>query len=108
MLQRQLDEKVSLLLKQKIESARVKVYVNTTIDSILGEEVVTGMKVNGEQRIDCDSVVYSIGVTPNISLVNNTPIHVNRGIVVNEKSNFSAYAMEDTKICMLKKMIWIV
>ncbi|WP_439740645.1 NAD(P)/FAD-dependent oxidoreductase [Bacillus pseudomycoides] len=81
---RQLDEKTSLLLKQKIESAGVQVYVNTTIDSILGEEVVTGIKVNGDQRIACDSVVYSIGVTPNISLVNHTPIHVNRGIVVNE------------------------
>ena len=81
---RQLDEKTSLLLKQKIESAGVKVYVNTTIDSILGGEEVTGIKVNGDQRIACDSVVYSIGVTPNISLVNYTPIHVNRGIVVNE------------------------
>ncbi|PED07938.1 NAD(P)/FAD-dependent oxidoreductase [Bacillus pseudomycoides] len=81
---RQLDEKTSLLLKQKIESAGVKVYLNTTIDSILGGEEVTGIKVNGDQRIACDSVVYSIGVTPNISLVNHTPIHVNRGIVVNE------------------------
>lgn len=95
---RQLDEKVSLLLKQNIENAGVKVYLNTTIDSILGEEVVTGMKVNGEQLIDCDSVVYSIGVTPNISLVNNTPIHVNRGIVVNEKMETnvgSVYAAGD-------------
>ncbi|KMP72673.1 NAD(P)/FAD-dependent oxidoreductase [Bacillus wiedmannii] len=82
---RQLDEKISLLLKEKIESAGVKVYLNTNIDSILGEEVVTGIKMNDEQLIDCDSVVYSIGVTPNISLVNNTPIHVNRGIIVNEK-----------------------
>ncbi|WP_243525133.1 FAD-dependent oxidoreductase [Bacillus pseudomycoides] len=81
---RQLDEKTSFLLKQKIESAGVKVYLNTTIDSILGGEEVTGIKVNGDQRIACDSVVYSIGVTPNISLVNHTPIHVNRGIVVNE------------------------
>ncbi|MDM5189133.1 FAD-dependent oxidoreductase [Bacillus sp. DX4.1] len=95
---RQLDEKMSLLLKQKIESAGVKVYVNTTIDSILGEEEVTGIKVNGEQLIDCDSVLYSIGVNPNISLVNNTPIHVNRGIVVNEKMETnveSVYAAGD-------------
>ncbi|MDM5155646.1 FAD-dependent oxidoreductase [Bacillus sp. DX1.1] len=95
---RQLDEKMSLLLKQKIESAGVKVYVNTTIDSILGEEEVTGIKVNGEQLIDCDSVVYSIGVNPNISLANNTPIHVNRGIVVNEKMETnveSVYAAGD-------------
>ncbi|AIK36183.1 pyridine nucleotide-disulfide oxidoreductase family protein [Bacillus pseudomycoides] len=95
---RQLDEKTSLLLKQKIESAGVQVYVNTTIDSILGEEVVTGIKVNGDQRIVCDSVVYSIGITPNISIVNHTPIHINRGIVVNEKmetSVESVYAAGD-------------
>lgn len=95
---RQLDEKVSLLLKEKIESVGVKVYLNTNIDSILGEEVVTGIKMNGEQLIDCDSVVYSIGVIPNIDLVNNTPIHVNRGIIVNEKMETnveSVYAAGD-------------
>ncbi|PFK29781.1 FAD-dependent oxidoreductase [Bacillus cereus] len=95
---RQLDEKTSLLLKQKIESAGVQVYLNTTIDSILGEEIVTGIKLNGGQRIVCDSVVYSIGITPNISLVNHTPIHIKRGIVVNEKmetSVESVYAAGD-------------
>ncbi|MCU5696792.1 FAD-dependent oxidoreductase [Bacillus cereus] len=95
---RQLDEKVSLLLKEKIESAGVKVHLNTNIDSILGEGVVTGIKMNGEQLIDCDSIVYSIGVIPNIDLVNNTPIHVNRGIIVNEKMETnveSVYAAGD-------------
>ncbi|WP_168898170.1 NAD(P)/FAD-dependent oxidoreductase [Bacillus sp. ISTL8] len=95
---RQLDEKVSLLLKEKIESAGVKVHLNTNIDSILGEGVVTGIKMNGEQLIECDSIVYSIGVIPNIDLVNNTPIHVNRGIIVNEKMETnveSVYAAGD-------------
>ncbi|EEK53226.1 MULTISPECIES: NAD(P)/FAD-dependent oxidoreductase [Bacillus cereus group] len=95
---RQLDEKVSLLLKEKIESAGVKVHLNTNIDSILGEGVVTGIKMNGEQLIECDSIVYSIGVIPNIDLVKNTPIHVNRGIIVNEKMETnveSVYAAGD-------------
>lgn len=95
---RQLDEKLSLLLKEKIESTGVKVHLNTNIDSILGEGVVTGIKMNGEQLIDCDSIVYSIGVIPNIDLVNNTPIHVNRGIIVNEKMETnveSVYAAGD-------------
>ncbi|EJR62601.1 hypothetical protein IIO_02532 [Bacillus cereus VD115] len=82
---KQLDEKSSLILRQKIESAGVKVYLNTTIDSILGKESVTGIKLNGNHQIDCDSIVYSIGVTPNTLLVNNTPIQLNKGILVNEK-----------------------
>ncbi|PFJ07923.1 FAD-dependent oxidoreductase [Bacillus cereus] len=97
LMARQLDEKTSLLLKQKVESAGVQVYLNSSIDSILGEEV-TGIKLNGDQQIDCDSVIYSIGVTPNVSLVNDTPIEVNRGIVVNEKmetSVESVYAAGD-------------
>lgn len=97
-MRRQLDTKSSLLLKRKIESEGVKVYLNTSIDSILGEESVTGIKVNENYQINCDSIVYSIGVTPNTTLVQDTAIKLNRGIVVDEKMRTnieSVYAAGD-------------
>ncbi len=98
LMRRQLDTKSSLLLKRKIESEGIKVYLNTSIDSILGKESVTGIKVNDNYQINCDSIVYSIGVTPNTTLVHDTAIKLNRGIVVDEKMRTnieSVYAAGD-------------
>lgn len=98
LMRRQLDTKSSLLLKRKIEKEGVKVYLNTSIDSILGKESVTGIKMNDNSQINCDSIVYSIGVTPNTKLVHDTAIKLNRGIVVDEKMKTnidSVYAAGD-------------
>ncbi|MGX5586642.1 NAD(P)/FAD-dependent oxidoreductase [Bacillus thuringiensis] len=98
LMRRQLDTKSSLLLKRKIEKEGVKVYLNTFIDSILGKESVTGIKMNDNSQINCDSIVYSIGVTPNTKLVHDTAIKLNRGIVVDEemRTNIdSVYAAGD-------------
>lgn len=39
LMRRQLDTKSSLLLKRRIEKEGVKVYLNTSIDSILGKNL---------------------------------------------------------------------
>lgn len=98
LMRRQLDTKSSLLLKRKIEKEGVRVYLNTSIDSILGKKSVTGIKMNDNSQINCDSIVYSIGVTPNTKLVHDTAIKLNRGIVVDEemRTNIdSVYAAGD-------------
>jgi nitrite reductase (NADH) large subunit len=84
LMARQLDEKGSFLLKQKIEAAGVDVHVNTSIDRIVGDHTVDGIVIE-EKTIPCDSVIYSIGVIPNIDLVEGTPIATNRGIIVNDR-----------------------
>ena len=81
---RQLDEKTSTLLKNKLEEAGVEIYLDTSINEIFGENEVEEIII-GDRRIPCESVIYSIGVVPNIELVENTPILTNRGIVVNER-----------------------
>ena len=84
LMSRQLDERTSFLLKGKIEAAGVKVYVNTSVDRIIGEKEVEGIII-GNETIPCDSVLYSIGVIPNMDLVKHTAIATNRGILVNDK-----------------------
>jgi nitrite reductase (NADH) large subunit len=84
LMARQLDEKASLLLKNKIEAMGIKVYLGTGINRIIGDEKVEGA-VAGETVIACDSVIYSIGVIPNLDLVKDTELETNRGIIVNDK-----------------------
>jgi len=84
LMARQLDGKTSELLKKKIEAAGVQVYVNSSIESINGETAVEAIVVDN-QELACDSVIYAIGVIPNLELVRNTDMAVNRGIIVNDR-----------------------
>lgn len=84
LMARQLDEKTSKLLTRKIEEAGVDVYLNASIKEIVGGDQVAGIVLN-DQLISCGSVIYSIGVVPNLGLVEDTDIQTNRGIIVNEK-----------------------
>ncbi|KAA9014530.1 NAD(P)/FAD-dependent oxidoreductase [Niallia endozanthoxylica] len=84
LMARQLDERTSSILKKKIEEAGVQVYVSSSIESIKGETEVEAI-VFDNHELDCDSVIYAIGVIPNVELVKNTEIAVNRGIIVNER-----------------------
>lgn len=84
LMARQLDERTSERLKQKIEEAGIQVYVHSSVEGINGETEVEGIIVN-QQEFPCDSVIYSIGVIPNLELVKNTAIAFNRGIIVNDR-----------------------
>lgn len=59
------------------------IYLNASIKEIVGDDKVNGIVLD-DQLISCDSVIYSIGVVPNLDLVEDTVIQSNRGIIVNE------------------------
>lgn len=88
LMARQLDEETGLRLKTKIEEAGVKVYLNTGIQRVIGNERVEAI-IAGEKSIPCESVIYSIGVIPNLDLVKGTELETNRGIIVNDKMETS-------------------
>ena len=101
LMARQLDERTSLLLKEKMEAAGVNVYVNTSVERMIGETEVEGIIIDNEM-IPCDSVLYSVGVLPNLELVKHTAIATNRGILVNDRMETSVehiYAAGDVVEC---------
>ncbi|MEW8955150.1 NAD(P)/FAD-dependent oxidoreductase [Clostridium sp.] len=89
LMARQLDEKASLILKDKIEKSGVNLLLNTSVDEILGSQKVEGITVNKNKVLPCDSVIYSIGIVPNIEIIQNTEIKVTRGVIVNENMETS-------------------
>ncbi|WP_027634496.1 NAD(P)/FAD-dependent oxidoreductase [Clostridium hydrogeniformans] len=89
LMAKQLDKKASLILKNKIEESGVNLFLNTTIDEVLGSEKVEGIAVNKNKILPCDSIIYSIGITPNIEIIRNTEIKVNKGIIVNDNMETS-------------------
>lgn len=83
LMARQLDERASSILKQKIEEAGAEVRLQAAVQQVIGEEAVEGIQVN-DTIWPCDSVIYSIGVIPNLELVANTPVATRQGIIVND------------------------
>jgi NAD(P)H-nitrite reductase large subunit len=81
-----LDEKASEIAEKVLTEAGVTVITGQTVQRILGkkgnEAAVGGVVMTDGTEIPCDIVVVAIGVIPRIELVKETPVKVNRGIVV--------------------------
>jgi nitrite reductase (NADH) large subunit len=84
LLFRQLDDKGSTLFKTKVESLGIKVYLNNSVKTINGERFVENIELRNGEIIDCDTLIISAGITPNIELAKNAGIAYGRGIKVND------------------------
>lgn len=85
LMPRQLDERASEILKTAIEGFKTKVLLNTQIVKILGENKVIGIETRDKKTIDCDMVIFSVGIRANKELLVNTEIKTNIGVVVNDR-----------------------
>jgi NAD(P)H-nitrite reductase large subunit len=80
-----LDDQAASLIQKVLEQQGINVMPNHTISEIVGENgKVTGVLLNKGERIDCEMVIVAIGVRPRIELAKDTPIKLNRGIVVDK------------------------
>lgn len=98
LLPRQLDEEISAKLKKKLEDAGMILYLNSQAQEILGENRANGIQLSEDKKIKADAIMVSSGVRPNLDLVLNTKLDVDRGIKVSRglKTNLdNVYAAGD-------------
>ncbi len=88
-----LDEEAGVMVQDYLEKNGVKFVLNNTVSKVLGEAEVSGVVLQNGTKLDCDMLIVAIGVNPNIALVKETEVQVNRGIVVNEKMETSVYGI---------------
>ncbi len=83
---RVLDEKGSKMVQEVLEKGGIRVLTGRSVTEITGSNTggADGIILDDGERIECTVVVISTGVAPNSALAGNTPLRVNRGIVVNE------------------------
>ncbi len=86
---RVLDDTAAAIAAKTLQDHHVKVLLNNTVETILGEDTATGVLLKDGTRIDCDFVILAIGVRCNTDLVKDSGIKINRGIVVDEKMQTS-------------------
>lgn len=89
-MNRQLDEKGSALLKAAAEKTGIRVITNTGIEEISGDGKASGVKLADGTFVDADLVICSTGIKQNIDLAKAVGIETGRSIKVNERMETSA------------------
>ena len=90
LMERQLDEQASALLRNSLEARGLTFRLGAQTQALLGGESqgkngrVVAVQFKDGQEIPADLVVMAAGVRPNIALAESAGLHVARGIVVND------------------------
>ncbi|WP_025720887.1 NAD(P)/FAD-dependent oxidoreductase [Paenibacillus sp. 1-18] len=98
LMPRQLDEKASAILTQRITEQGTKVSLGQGVKRITGTDYVEGIELQDGSVIPCEHVVYSIGIVPNTELARQIGLDIGQGILVNaqmETSSANIYAAGD-------------
>lgn len=102
LMDRQLDEKASQLLRELTEKSGIKVSAGVGASAIEGDEKVTGVKMKDGSILESDMVIISTGVRPNIKPAESAGIEIDRFIKVNDKMETTIkdiFAAGDCAVC---------
>ncbi|MFA9398489.1 MAG: NAD(P)/FAD-dependent oxidoreductase [Clostridiaceae bacterium] len=89
LLPRQLDTESSKTFFNIIQNSGIKVLCGTSIKQINGNEEVKSVILENNEELECDLLLFSIGIRSNINITKGTTIECNRGILVNDKMETS-------------------
>jgi NAD(P)H-nitrite reductase large subunit len=89
------DKRASQMVEDNLRGEGVEIIFNNTVVQIEAEgslnegssgkeRRVNGVVLRDKRKLASDLVIFAIGVKPNVSLVKDTPVKVNRGILVNQ------------------------
>ena len=80
----QLDQQASGVLKGTLEKMGVRFHLEKSTTQVLGDERVTGVAFKDGSTLDCDLVVISAGIRPNVELARQAGLSVERAMVVGD------------------------
>ncbi len=84
LLPRQLDQQGASILQHHIERMGIKVRVGTVTENFKGREEISGVRFKGGDEWEADMALVAAGARPNISMVQEAGLDVERGLIVNE------------------------
>ncbi|KAI0081228.1 nitrite reductase [Panus rudis PR-1116 ss-1] len=92
-LSRQLDDMGGEIVLRRIEGMGVEVITNTSVKELKTQDgILSGLILTDDSVVECQIVVYSIGITPRDDLARDAGIECNakRGIIVDDYLQTSA------------------
>lgn len=107
LLPRQLDECSSGLLMKYLDSKQIKTICDISVEKILGDTHVTGVRLPGGKDMPFQMIFQQLGIIPELTLAKSLGVDTERGIIVDEFMRTSipdVYAAGDC--IQFKKQIW--
>lgn len=83
LMPRQLNQRGGEILRRHVEGLGVKLFMNTRVEELVGDESVRGVRLQGGAILEAGLVIISAGVRSNNYLARLAGLDVNRGVVVN-------------------------
>src|SRR5438876_3206715 len=80
----QLDAPAGDVLKATLQRMGLHMHTGKTTTAVFGEQDVRGLKFHDGMTLDCDMLIISAGIRPNVELAKRAGIEVERGIIVND------------------------
>jgi len=84
LMERQMDGPAAAMLKESLEERGLHFLMQASTEAIIGKDCVEKVKFKDGSEIYADLVVMAVGIKPNIKLANESGIHCERGIIVND------------------------
>ena len=84
LMERQLDESAATLLRTSLEGRGLRFRMPARTTAILGEQRVTGVRLDDGAELDADLVVMATGVRPDIELAGQAGLRCERGVLVDD------------------------
>jgi nitrite reductase (NADH) large subunit len=85
LMERQLDPAAGALLKRELEGRGITVHIRAQTKAILGTDRVEAVALDDGTIYPADIVVMAVGIRPETRLATDAGLHVERGIVVDDR-----------------------
>ena len=85
LMMNQLDTDAAQMLKKQVNGLGIEVILQDSVSEIVGSEYVTGIELRHGEFVECDTVILSAGIRPNIGLARESGLAIGRGIKVNDQ-----------------------
>ncbi len=82
LLPKQLDQEGADLLKKVIENMGCDVILGASVQEILGEKSVSGVRLKDGRELPAQTVLISAGIRPRIQLAKDAGLETDRGVIV--------------------------
>lgn len=85
LMNQQLDAPAAAILRAVMEDMGVRVHLTKSTVAVLGGDRVTGLSFKDGSTLECDMVVVSAGIKPNVEIALRCGLTVERAIVVDNQ-----------------------
>jgi nitrite reductase (NADH) large subunit len=85
LLPRQMDPEGAELLKAQMENMGFTFYLGATSKEITGMNNAEGILLQDGTKIDCNLIIISAGVRPQVELAKKLGLKINKGLIVNDR-----------------------